>query len=203
MQHDFSATSKTYQGPECQPIWLCLWPCISLSIRTFYGQLSGHWIASICTKSWQPCANLDTHQCREWSVCCSGQEGQKRRSLRRIPSEAFHCRQPESNLLEPLITFPIWLTELQFFKPILRQTAGSSWIAFWCNSQSSKRKNKPKEYPQQQGRSGPTIFQRTWCMQRFLLDIRWIRMYDSLRIISRTLVHPHDTVCVRLVRSCV
>ena len=34
-----------------------------------------------------------------------------------------------------------------------------------------------------------------------LVDIRCVRMYDSLLIISRTLVHPHDTVCVRLVHS--
>ena len=35
-----------------------------------------------------------------------------------------------------------------------------------------------------------------------LVDIRCVRMYDSLLIISCTLVHPHDTVCVCLVHSC-
>ena len=34
-----------------------------------------------------------------------------------------------------------------------------------------------------------------------LVDIRCVRMYDSLRIISCTLVHPHDILCVRRVRS--
>ena len=28
-------------------------------------------------------------------------------------------------------------------------------------------KNKPKEYPQQQGSSGRPMFVRTWCMQQF------------------------------------
>ena len=35
-----------------------------------------------------------------------------------------------------------------------------------------------------------------------LVDIRCVRMYDSLRIMSCTLVHPHHTACVRLVHSC-
>ena len=65
-------------------------------------------------------------------------------------------------------------------------------------------KNKPKEYPQQQGSSDQAIFVRTWCVQRFTCGYCScrIRMYDSLRIISCTSVHQHDIVCIRLVHSC-
>ena len=40
---------------------------------------------------------------------------------------------------------------------------------------------------------------RTWCVQRCSCGYL---LYGSLRIISCTLVHPHDAVCVRLLHSC-
>ena len=63
--------------------------------------------------------------------------------------------------------------------------------------------NKPKEYPQQQGSSGRPMFVRTWCMQQFtcwcpLCSNVWLIVHHIMHII----LHPHDTVCVRLVHSC-